>query len=305
MSTITYPDITHKKEVPEKFNPNSYRILHEDIPEHDSIPAWYGHTHPLPLYTEPHPDQLPAQASEARNNPHAARKVDMVFTNASTFNAPFGIIKTDNVKREELRWWDWSPPKGDVYGPGVRTQDDWKRIQESSYRNAYATAGVVGSYAKKNSRYSSNPPHMRTVGIVPITDYKPDNLQSVNQKLTEAVSFEQQYDSRSATNYPLRGKRHGAFIIREQKSDEKPMERWDSTTSGKKERPSSMWDLLHPKEDVVGQRPHNPYKYRRPLPQIKRTPDYGQVWQIAPYANDFQFDPHLSQPSAVKEIHFD
>lgn len=99
--------------------------------------------------------------------------------------------------------------------------------------------------------------------------------------------------------------RHGAFIIKEQKSQEKPMERADTIASGKNERPSSMWDLLHPKEDVLGQRPHNPYKYRRPLPQIKRTPDYGQVWQTAPYANDFQFNPHLSQPSAVKEIHFD
>jgi len=108
---------------------------------------------------------LPAQALEPRNNPHAARKVDMVYTNAATFNAPFGIVKTDNVKKEESRWWDWSEPKGEVYGPGAKSQDEWRKIQESSYRNAFTVAGVKGSYAKKNTRYSSNPQHIRTVGV--------------------------------------------------------------------------------------------------------------------------------------------
>lgn len=66
-----------------------------------------------------------------------------------------------------------------------------------------------------------------------------------------------------------------------------------------------MWDLLHPKEGVRGQLPHNPYKYRRPLPQIKRVEDYGQVWQTAPYANDYQFDPKISQPPVIKQVTFD
>jgi hypothetical protein len=89
----------------------------------------------------------------------------MVYTNAATFNAPFGIVKTDNVKKEESRWWDWSEPKGEVYGPGAKSQDEWRKIQESSYRNAFTVAGVKGSYAKKNTRYSSNPQHIRTVGV--------------------------------------------------------------------------------------------------------------------------------------------
>jgi hypothetical protein len=51
-----------------------------------------------------------------------------------------------------------------------------------------------------------------------------------------------------------------------------------------------MWDLFHPGEDLRGHKPNNPHKFRRPLPQIQRTEDYGQVWQTAPYANDFQSD---------------
>lgn len=148
-----------------KFSPNSYRILSEEISEHQNVPFWYAHSRPAPLYTEPSPDQLPAQAIEPRNNPHAARKVDMVYTNASTFNEPLGMVKTDNVKKEESRWWDWSPPKAEPYGPGTKTQDEWAKIRESSYRTAYTMAGEAGPYAKKNTRYSAAPHHIRTMGI--------------------------------------------------------------------------------------------------------------------------------------------
>lgn len=89
----------------------------------------------------------------------------MVYTNAATFNAPFGIVKTDNVRKEEACWWDWSPPKAESYGPGVKSQDEWKKIQESSYRNAFSIAGERGSYAKKNTRYSANPEPIRTIGV--------------------------------------------------------------------------------------------------------------------------------------------
>lgn len=146
-------------------SPNSYRVISEEIPEHENIPHWYARARPPPFYTDPSADELPAQALEPRNNPHAARKVDMVFSDATSFNAPFGIVKTDNVRKEESRWWDWSQPKAETYGPGVKTQDDWTKTRESSYRTAFHMAGENGPYAKKNTRYSANPYHLRTVGI--------------------------------------------------------------------------------------------------------------------------------------------
>ena len=146
-------------------SPNSYRVMSEDVPEHDSIPFWYGHSRAPPLYTDPTPDQLPAQALEPRNNPHAARKVDMVYTNPASFNAPVGFVKTDNVAKQESRWWDWSLPKAEPYGSGALSQDDWNKTRESSYRNAFHTAGTTGPYAKKNTRYSASPNYTRAVGI--------------------------------------------------------------------------------------------------------------------------------------------
>jgi hypothetical protein len=66
-----------------------------------------------------------------------------------------------------------------------------------------------------------------------------------------------------------------------------------------------MWDLLHPKEGMRGQVPLNPYKYRRPLPQIQRTEDYGQVWQTAPFANDYEFNHPFPQPPVIRQVNID
>jgi hypothetical protein len=67
-----------------------------------------------------------------------------------------------------------------------------------------------------------------------------------------------------------------------------------------------MWDLFHPSEDLRGEKPNNPFKYRRPMPQIPpRTGDYGQVWQTAPYANDYENGYVATPPSFVKQIDID
>ena len=61
-----------------------------------------------------------------------------------------------------------------------------------------------------------------------------------------------------------------------------------------------MWDLFHPQDKFRGQEPTNPFKYRRPLPEIPRAENADHVWQSAPYANDYQFDPSMSKPPSYK-----
>jgi hypothetical protein len=63
-----------------------------------------------------------------------------------------------------------------------------------------------------------------------------------------------------------------------------------------------MWDLFHPSEGTRGQKPNNPYKFRRPLPEIKRTEEYGQVWQTAPYASDYQSDYFFQQRPVMTQV---
>ena len=83
------------------------------------------------------------------------------------------------------------------------------------------------------------------------------------------------------------------------------MERTEFSTSAKIDRAASMWDLFHPQEQLRGKQADNPFKYRRPLPQIQRTEDQDHVWQTAPYANDYQFDPSMSKPSLYKQMNLD
>lgn len=90
-------------------------------------------------------------------------------------------------------------------------------------------------------------------------------------------------------------------MVEEKKPFVRPQET-NHPASAKIERAASMWDLLHPSEDFRGQKPNNPYKFRRPLPEIPRNEDYGQVWQTAPFANDFQSDYSLEQASMAKQI---
>jgi hypothetical protein len=133
--------------------------------EHENIPYGSNQSRPAPFYTDPYTNSLPQQGLEPRSNPYATREVDMINTNASGFNAPFGNMRMDSAKKEESRWWDWTQPKAEPYGSGAKIQDERAKIRESSYRNAFNFPSEPGVYAKRNSRYSASPHHIRAVGI--------------------------------------------------------------------------------------------------------------------------------------------
>jgi hypothetical protein len=53
------------------------------------------------------------------------------------------------------------------------------------------------------------------IDLVPITELKTEDFESITKPLVEKVSFEQQYNSRQSSNYPLRGQvgySHTVFI---------------------------------------------------------------------------------------------
>jgi hypothetical protein len=66
-----------------------------------------------------------------------------------------------------------------------------------------------------------------------------------------------------------------------------------------------MWDLFHPSDNSRGQQQNSPFKYRRPLPQIGYVDNNDQVWQRAPFANDYSFDPSLTKPAMYDQIHIE
>jgi len=58
----------------------------------------------------------------------------------------------------------------------------------------------------RQTRHGANTDRRKALGIVPVTHL------TNNDAYLEKVSFTNQYDSRSATNYPMRGRLHGAFV---------------------------------------------------------------------------------------------
>jgi hypothetical protein len=66
-----------------------------------------------------------------------------------------------------------------------------------------------------------------------------------------------------------------------------------------------VWDLFHPSDNARGPIQNNPNKYRRPLPEIKRTEKYESAWQNAPFASDYQDDQQFHQSSSINQMRFD
>ena len=63
------------------------------------------------------------------------------------------------------------------------------------------------------SRHSNNPNSAHAVGIAPITDLTSYSKSSDPQRVfVDKVSFEQAYDSRNDSNYPMRGRVISHFI---------------------------------------------------------------------------------------------
>jgi hypothetical protein len=84
-----------------------------------------------------------------------------------------------------------------------------------------------------------------------------------------------------------------------------PIERNHPIPSAKPDRTACVWDLFHPNDDLRGELPSNATRYRRPLPQIKQTEKFDNVWQNAPYAPDYQVDQALYQRAMMKQADTD
>ena len=81
------------------------------------------------------------------------------------------------------------------------------------------------------------------------------------------------------------------------------MDRNRTNPSAKVERAGSMWDLFHPHNDADDQTPVNSRKYQRPLPAIKRTDSYNNIWSDpAAYAYNYNPNRDYNQAAMVDQM---
>lgn len=181
-----------------------------------------------------HPQVLPAQGIEDRNRPHGGRTASFLRENMHTLNEPVAVVSGFNrglSKETEKRWWEWN----------TNAQDDdpnWKQKKRSGSTtnlsaNSRGASSVSGrgdgggfqtTYQKEHgylttdfyrktagsqsglTRHAMNPNTYQATGIVPITEYKNNGPESQERVFVDKMSFDHNYDSRDASNYPVRGK---------------------------------------------------------------------------------------------------
>lgn len=266
MSTMRVEDIIRKKQVPQRYQPNSYRIFSDEI-GNGTIPGEKMYSNQAPdIYTQPM--IVPAQAIEDRNKPHAGRAAGFLRENARTLNEPVGVVNTRAVpKPEENRWWEWKLPQENeslrsmkkrssstsninkdpsvtVNGkPGENMttyQKDHGFLQNFSQPGL--KVGMVNENQGAAQRHTYNPNGQHAVGIIPINDLNNFSKNPEQPRVFhDKMSFEQMYDARKDNNYPLRGKRQGAYVI-EQVEPKPPLGTRNYVDLHKG---ASVWDAMH------------------------------------------------------------
>ncbi|CAF0945349.1 unnamed protein product [Adineta ricciae] len=300
-----FDDVKHKRLAPERYNSNSYRIFGAQDSEEVTPPSRQNQTRaPAPFYTESDANALQRQGFESRHDHHAARPVNNNQTTGMRTNFdPNGPMRAAHGERDESRWWDWTHSKSNSSDLVLKQQDERTRGQNGSYQNVF-NYGVEdqSQYSRQNSRYSANPKHTRTVGIVPITALKSDDIDSVDPQNVERTPYQQQYVSQTKLDYAKREQQYNAPVS----EPPKPMERNRTMPSAKIERASSMWDLFHPHNDADDQMSVNPRKYQRPLPAIKRNESHNNIWSDpAAYAYNYRPNRDYNQAAMVDQTNIE
>jgi len=283
MTTRNIEDIAHKRFVSTKYMPNSYRIFCEEIGNNSMSEEQKYQSQAPSIYTQPM--IVPAQAIEDRNHPHAGRQATFLRENARTLNEPVAKVTSKNVQREaERRWWEWNT----VHANGGSIEERRKRSQStnpsssSSSSSAEGNQGgfqttyqkdhgylkeiVSGNAAQNGSaaavktgsagatRHGANPNAREAIGIVPVNDLNGYSRQGEEQRVfVDKMSFDHQYDSRKDTNYPIAGKRQGAFVL----DQVQPRSVYGLKARRDSNNGASIWELMQPmnQPSASGQRP--------------------------------------------------
>ncbi|CAL1526887.1 unnamed protein product [Lymnaea stagnalis] len=217
--TMFMPPIQRKKKVEEKYNPDTFRVIsdnaesdhtkyralpyrasfepHSPLQNSTQFNSWGRNDISLPLRsTRVLPQPLP---DYRRHNPQS-RSCGFLDKNVRLLCEPVCNVHTTEVQYEEGKWWPARANPGNLIVPPY-AEDTQYRI-DYNYRR--------GENPKGCGRHTANINREPALGAIPVNLLKErDGSQRLYK---EGLSFEHQYNSRKDPNYPIRGKRHGAFV---------------------------------------------------------------------------------------------
>lgn len=294
MTTMNIEDIRHKKIVPQKYKPNSYRIFCEDIGNQSIANEIKYSSAAPPLYTDPL--IVPAQAIEDRNRPHAGNLASFLRENAGTINEPINKIQSRGMdKNVEKRWWEWTLPAEDENWKNKRRSSSQSSAKPAERGSEFQTTyqkehGYLKNLVNQNTvvglrndnqgaanRHYYNPNNVQANGIVPVNDLT-NGSNDQQRVFVDRVSFEQNYNSRNENNYPIRGNRQGAFVV----NQVEPKPALGTRVRPDSNKSTSVWDAMHPLDNPVGpgtparilktQTAEKPYTIHQESRQQRRDP---------------------------------
>ncbi|KAM3932529.1 LOW QUALITY PROTEIN: ciliary microtubule inner protein 6 [Leptodactylus fuscus] len=125
--------------------------------------------------------------------------------NVRFLNEPITYMLTSNTKHRQTEWWPRYEENVYLHKPSYNLMT----TQRSDFRHQ--------TYSSPQTRHGCNPHKSPLHGIVPLAS--PRGRNRLPKLLQEEISFLHQYDSRLTPNEPIRGKRHGAFVWKEIKTE--------------------------------------------------------------------------------------
>jgi len=118
-----------------------------------------------------------------------------------------------------------------------------------------------GNSDNNANRHAYNPNNAQAVGIVPVTELKGYNDVNRERVYVDKMSFEHQYDSREPSNYPVKGKRQGAFVL----DQYEPKHQLGTKQHSDMNKGTSVWDCMHHTDEVVGNPEPKAQVYQKPF----------------------------------------
>lgn len=208
-TSLHMPTIARKKRVPNKYNPNTYRVTAYD--ENDE-PLKYPETSsevrekdPLGVHLNKRPDMLqhqsqvlPYDLTDYRANRPFPKKCNFLRQNSRSLNEPICHVETKGQ------------PKGHWIAPQLPSPTDAPLAAytfDTVFRKDFCRNQNKNFEKCMQSRATDT-----TKNASSKKGFHLNNLQEKDVNIKEKISYEHCYDSRYDKNYPLRGKRHGSFV---------------------------------------------------------------------------------------------
>ncbi|KAK3092228.1 hypothetical protein FSP39_000052 [Pinctada imbricata] len=212
--TLYMPPLQKKKRVPSRYNPDSFRVISQDAetthPKYNPVPDYRPPTPErertgviLPDIYNRNTQVMPKTQPDFRaNKPHPG-SCGFLRHNVRGLNEPICSVFTRDTHVEQNQWWP-SRTSNDPLDEPPKTKDTTYRgdFMKDEYGDLHRT-----------TRHESNLNREAALGAVPVNFLR--NKDGSQRVYKETKSYEHDYNCRSATNYPIRGRRVGSFVYDE------------------------------------------------------------------------------------------